>query len=272
MIMSRTLPIYAVLTAVSVLLLAPLILTLFTAFKPPAQIAEAPWLLPDPPVLTNFATAWSEGRFSQYFLNSVIISTVDVLIMVPLASMTAYGLVFLNIPGRRSLLLLFLAGLIVPPVAIILPLYTTVRDFGLVNTHLGVILADVALALPLFLFLMYAFFVKLPKELHDAAKIDGAGELRTFWSVMLPLAKPAVITVALLEFLFSWNDLLLRLVFLTTDSLRTLTVGLLFFQGTMTRNVAGITAAAVIMAIPIVVLFLTFQRHFMQGMTAGAVK
>jgi len=268
----RLLPVYIVLSVTSVLILAPLILTLFTAFKPALQIAEAPWLPPNPPVLDNFQTAWVEGRFSIYFLNSVFISLVDVIIMVPVASMAAYALVFIRISGRKLLLLLFMAGLMVPPAGIILPLYATVRDLGLVNSHLGVILADVALALPIFVFIMYAFFSKLPPELHDAAKVDGASELRTFWSVMLPMAKPAVVTVALLEFLFSWNDLLLRLVFLTTDSLRTLTVGLLFFQGTMTRNVAGITAAAVIMAIPIIILFLTFQRQFVRGMTEGAVK
>ncbi len=268
----RLLPVYAVLIAASIFLLAPLILTVFTAFKSPAQISEAPWSLPDPPVLANYLTAWFDGRFNIYFKNSVFISAVDVVLMVPLASMAAYALVFIRIPGRRALLPLFMAGLMVPPAGIILPLFTTIRDFGLVNTHAGVILADVALALPIFIFLMYAFFSKLPPELHDAAKVDGASEVRIFWSVMLPLAKPAVVTVALLEFLFSWNDLLLRLVFLTTDGLRTLTVGLLFFQGTMTRNVAGITAAAVIMALPIVILFLIFQRQFVRGMTEGAVK
>ena len=113
----RLLPVYAVLIAASIFLLAPLILTVFTAFKSPAQISEAPWSLPDPPVLANYLTAWFDGRFNIYFKNSVFISAVDVVLMVPLASMAAYALVFIRIPGRRALLPLFMAGLMVHPPA-----------------------------------------------------------------------------------------------------------------------------------------------------------
>jgi raffinose/stachyose/melibiose transport system permease protein len=216
--------------------------------------------------------AWSRRRFNLYFKNSVIISTIDALVMIPVAAMAAYALPFIQFPDRRLLITHFALGLIVPATAIILPLYVTIADLGLVNTRLRVILADVALALPVFILLLLSFLLGLPRDLRDAARVDGAREFRIFWSVMLPLARPAVIMVTLLEFLWSWNDLLLRLVFLTNDSLRTLTVGLLFFQGQQTRNVAGITAAAVIMAVPIVILFLISQRQFIQGLTKGALK
>lgn len=269
---ARMIPIYLILVASSILMVAPLILTVFTAFKPASQIIGAPWLPPMPPVLDNLKMAWEVGRFNIYLKNTVLISTVDAILMIPIAAAAAYALTFIPFKGRTLVLVLFMAGLMVPPTGIIIPLYVTLRDFGLVNKHLGVILADVSLALPIFVFLIRAFFQGLPKDLQDAAKVDGAGELRTFWSIMLPLAKPVVVTTALLEFLWSWNDLLLRLVFLTTDSLRTLAVGMLFFQGQFTRNVAGITAGAVIMAAPIIVLFIVFQRQFIRGLVQGAVK
>lgn len=268
----KLIPVYVILTITAVFMMAPLILTLFTAFRSPRELVTAPWIPPWPPILDNFKTAWIDGHFNIYFKNTVLISTIDALLMIPIASMAAYAFTFIDFPCRNILLVIFLAGLMVPPTGIIIPLYVTIRDVGLINRHLGVILADVSLALPIFVFLIRAFFLGIPRELEEAARVDGAGEFRTFWSIMLPLAKPAIVTTALLEFLWSWNDLLLRLVFLTKDPLRTLTVGLLFFQGSQTRNVAGSTAAAVIMAGPIVILFLIFQRQFIYGLTQGAIK
>ncbi|MEN3203179.1 MAG: carbohydrate ABC transporter permease, partial [Atribacterota bacterium] len=175
-------------------------------------------------------------------------------------------------PGRKILLIVLILGLMAPVTALILPLYAIMNSFGLVNTYLAVIAADLALALPFFIFIVRAYFLNVPAELRDAAKVDGASELRIFWNVMFPLAKPMIVVVALLEFLWSWNDLLLRLVFLTKDPLRTLTVGLLFFQGLHTHDPGGSAAAALILAGPVIALFLVFQRQFVQGLTQGAFK
>ena len=174
--------------------------------------------------------------------------------------------------GKRYIQILFLVGLMIPVTAIILPLYSIVRSVGLVNTHLGVIFADLALALSVFVFMFTSYFLGVPKALHEAARIDGATEFQIYWRVVMPIARPAVVTTALLEFLWSWNDLLLRLLLLPRDEMRTLSVGLLNFQGIMTRDVAGLSSGTVIMALPVVLLFLVFQRHFVRGMTQGAVK
>ncbi len=265
-------PVYVVLVISSVLMVAPLVLTGFSAFKSPDQFLYEPWVPPRPPVFDNFVSAWYKGRFNIYFKNSVIISTIDALSMVFIATMAAYAFVFLRFPGSKLLLPLFLAGLMVPVPALILPLYTTMHGFRLINTYLAVIFADLSLALPFFIFIIRAYFFGIPNELRDAAKIDGASELRIFWNVMFPLAKPVIVTTALLEFLWSWNDLLLRLVFLTKDSMRTLSVGLLFFQGAHTHDIGGSAAAALILAGPVIVLFLIFQRQFIQGLTQGAFK
>ena len=266
---------YALLFAlgiVAILMASPLILTLFSSLKPPTELVNPPWYPPFDVTFEHYIRVWTEGKFSRYFLNTLIISTVDAIAMIGIASLAAYALVFIRFRGKSIVQILFLVGLMIPVTAIILPLYSVVRSVGLVNTHLGVIFADLALAVSVFIFLFSSYFLSVPKALHEAARIDGATEFQTYWRVIMPIARPAVVTTALLEFLWSWNDLLLRLLLLPRDEMRTLSVGLLNFQGIMTRDVAGLSSGTVIMALPVVLLFLVFQRHFVRGMTQGAVK
>jgi ABC-type glycerol-3-phosphate transport system permease component len=260
------------LIAVALLMTAPSILTLFASVKPATEQGQVAWLPPSHPTLENFIRVWTDGGFSRYFINTALISIVDAAIMIVLASMVAYALHFLRLRFKAVLGLWLLLGMMVPASAIVLPLYTTVRTFGLINTHVGVILSDVALALPFFVFLFESYFKKIPMALHEAAKVDGASEWQIYRRIIMPASTPVVITTALLEFVWSWNDLLLRLLLLPQDSKRTLAVGLLFFQGSQTRDIAGLSAGTVIMALPVVALFLVFQGHFVRGMTQGAVK
>ncbi len=261
----------AALMSLGVLMVAPTALTLFTALKPASE-ASTPWSIPSALTFDNFLRVWGEGGFSVYFWNSLVISAVDAVAMIVLASAAAYGLVFIRFPGKGIIRLAFLSGLMVPAAAIVLPLYSSMRRLDLVGTHLSVILADVALALPIFVFLFASYFVKIPGALHEAARTDGAEEWQIYWTIVLPISRPVIITTGLLEFLWSWNDLLLRLLLLPEEQTRTLAVGLLFFQGAQTRDITALSAGAVIMALPVVILFVLFQRHFVQGMTAGAVK
>ncbi len=262
----------AILAVIAVLMTAPSVMTVFTSLKPPAELVRPAWLPPIDITFQHFERVWNEGGFSRYFLNTVLISTVDAIVMIVLASMTAYAMVFMNFRGKLALQILFVVGLMIPVTAIILPLYTTIRSVGLINTHLGVILPDLALALPVFVFMFSSYFLSIPKALHEAARIDGANEFQIYRRVVMPVSVPAIITTGLLEFLWSWNDLLLRLLLLPSEGMRTLSVGLLNFQGTQTRDISGLSAGTVVMAVPVVLLFLFFQRHFVRGMTAGAVK
>jgi ABC-type glycerol-3-phosphate transport system permease component len=189
-----------------------------------------------------------------------------------ISSLAGYAFARLNFPGQKILLYVLLIGLTIPVAAIIIPLYLTMRDFRLLNTYGSVIVADIALAAPIFVFIMRAFFKDLPRELDDAARIDGANEFQIFWQIMLPLARPGLMTVALLEFLWSWNDLLLPLVFLVTDDLRTLPVGMLFFQGRFTIDYGLMSAGVLILSLPVTILFLVFQRDFVKGLASGALK
>ncbi|MCR9136499.1 MAG: carbohydrate ABC transporter permease [Alphaproteobacteria bacterium] len=261
-----------VLGIIAILMVSPLILTVFTSLKPTTELVNPAWYPPLDVTIDHYIRVWTEGGFNRYFFNTLLISIVDAAVMIVIASMAAYALVFLKFRGKIWIQILFLIGLMIPVTAIILPLYSIIRSIGLVNTHLGVILADLALAVSVFVFMFTSYFVGIPKALHEAARIDGATEFQIYRRVVMPIAVPAVVTTALLEFLWSWNDLLLRLLLLPRDEMRTLSVGLLNFQGTMTRDVTGLSAGTIIMAVPVVVLFLFFQRHFVRGMTQGAVK
>jgi ABC-type glycerol-3-phosphate transport system permease component len=264
--------VYIPLIALLLFAVAPLLLAWFAALKSDQQLLTNPWGPPWPPTLDNLIEAWTVGRFSVYFQNSLIISIADVIGMVVIASMAGYAFARLTFPGQRLILYTLLIGLTIPVAAIIIPLYLTMRDFRLLNTYGSVIVADIALAAPIFVFIMRAFFKDLPRELDDAARVDGANEWQIFWQVMLPLAKPGILTVALLEFLWSWNDLLLPLVFLVTDELRTLPVGMLFFQGRFTIDYGLMSAGVLILSLPVTILFLIFQRDFVRGLASGALK
>lgn len=264
--------VYIPLIALLIFSVAPLLLAWFTASKSAEQQLVNPYGLPVPPTLENLTEAWTVGRFGVYFKNSVIISLADVTGMVIISSLAGYAFARMQFPGQKLLLYGLLIGLTIPVAAIIIPLYLTMRDFRLLNTYGSVIVADIALAAPIFVFIMRAFFRDLPAELDDAARIDGANELQIFWQIMLPLARPGLLTVALLEFLWSWNDLFLPLVFLVSDELRTLPVGMLFFQGRFTIDYGLMSAGVLIISLPVTILFLIFQRDFVKGLASGALK
>jgi len=264
--------VYIPLVALLIFSVAPLLLAWFTAFKSAEQQLVNPWGLPIPPTLENLTEAWTVGRFGVYFQNSLIISVADVIGMVIISSLAGYAFGRMQFPGQKVLLYGLLIGLTIPVAAIIIPLYLTMRDFHLLNTYGSVIIADIALAAPIFVFIMRAFFKDLPAELDDAARIDGANEFQIFWQIMLPLARPGLLTVALLEFLWSWNDLFLPLVFLVSDELRTLPVGMLFFQGKFTIDYGLMSAGVLIISLPVTVLFLIFQKDFVKGLASGALK
>jgi raffinose/stachyose/melibiose transport system permease protein len=264
--------IYIPLGILLIFAVGPLLLTWFSAFKTDEQLLVSPYGLPLPPTLENVSEAWTVGRFSIYFKNSVIISVADVIGMVVISSLAGYAFARLRFPGQKVLLYGLLIGLTIPVAAIIIPLYVTMRDFGLLNTYGSVIVADIALASPIFVFIMRAFFRDLPLELEDAARVDGASEFQIFWQIMLPLARPGLMTVALLEFLWSWNDLLLPLVFLVSNDLRTLPLGMLFFQGQFTIDYGLMSAGVLILSLPVTVLFLIFQKDFVRGLASGALK
>jgi ABC-type glycerol-3-phosphate transport system permease component len=254
----------------------PFVLVLSTALKDPDLSTGNPFQLFSSFRPDNFVDAWTLGNFGRYFVNTLVIMIPTVLGVVVLASMTGYALARFEFPGRTALFYLFILGLMVPFFALMIPLYYNLKDYGLLNTPLAVILPSIAGAggtgLPLGVFLMRAFFLDLPNELADAARVDGCGEWDVFRRVMAPLAKPGASALAILTFLSAWNTFLLPLLYLQGENNRTLATGLLLFTGGRTRELELTAAATLIMLAPVVIFFMLFQKQFITGLTSGAVK
>ena len=229
-------------------------------------------LFPKALIVENFERAWVQANISQYFINTVIIAVGSVLLVLVTTSMMGYVLGRYRFPGRRLVVSIFVATVFLPKGYTIIPVFDLIHSLGLNGTLTGVILAQSGGAHVIFILLFAGYFGQLPKELEEAAIVDGAGFLRVFLQIMLPLAKPVIATVVIMQLIASWNDFLLPLVLtLPTPELRTLSVGMYAFRGEYFIDWSGMAAAATISIIPIILVFLAMQRYFIEGI-AGAVK
>jgi raffinose/stachyose/melibiose transport system permease protein len=263
---------YVVLGLLAVFTILPLLLIWFTAFKPNIDTVTKPYAPPDSLYLHNFVEAWQVGRFGTYFQNSVRI-TIPVVIASTLCSVLAgYALACIRFRGGRLLLAVFTIGLMIPTQALLIPLFITMRDLHLLDTFWSVIIAEVGFALPFGIFMMRAFFRSLPTELTDAARMDGCSELRLLWHIALPLSLPAVLALALFQFIASWNDFLFPLVFLSSEDARTLPLGLIYFTGKYSTNWALTGAGVIMISAPVILLYILLQRHFVRGIVAGGLR
>jgi len=220
----------------------------------------------------NFATAWDEGNFSSYLRSSLIVAVAVVAASTLLSIPAGYAFGMMRFRGEQALFYLFLLGLMVPLEATIVPLYYDFRDLALTDTYAALILPQVGVSLAFGTFWMRAFFRSVPRSLVEAARIDGSSAWSTLWRVLLPAARPAVVTMMVLIFMWTWNEFLLALVMVSDEGLRTAPLGLAFFQGRNTTDFALLAAGAVIVATPVVLLYVFLQRHFIRGMLSGAIK
>jgi ABC-type glycerol-3-phosphate transport system permease component len=254
----------------------PLLLVVSTALKDPLQVAQNPYGLFTAFRIQNIADAWTLGNFSHYFLNTVEITLPTVVGVVVLSTVAGYAFAMLEFPGRTFLFYLFTLGLMIPFFSIMVPLYYELRSMGLLGHLPAVIMPAIAGAaeagLPIGVFLMRSFFQDLPRELADAARVDGASEWEVFRRVMLPLALPGTAVLATLAFLRAWNTFILPLIYLQGEDARTLATGLYEFAGGRTQETELVAAGSLIMSLPVVVFFIIFQRNFVRGLTSGAVK
>ena len=252
--------------------LVPVYLVAVASLRNERDLFASPLSVPWPLNVRNYVDVWLGAQFSAYFLNSLKISLLVTLIVLVVSPLAAFAFAKLRFPVREGLFGMFLIGLVVPAPAIIVALYGNLSSLRLLNTHAGVILPQAAILLPFAIFMLRSFFQELPDELLEAAEIDGASTLRTFWHVALPLTGPALRSLALIIFMFAWQEYLLPLVVLQDDVLKPLTVGTATFQGRYGVNYAGIATAGVITFLPIIALFLALQRSFTRGLAAGALK
>lgn len=266
------LPRYFALTLFMFLVLLPISGLFLSAFKTDTQIVQGPFSLPTALNLDNFHRAWVTGRFNLFFKNSVIVTTVVVMVSVLLSTLMGYAFGMLPLPGRKWLFPLVLIGYMVPFEAVLIPLYDIVGRLGLRDSYWALILPQIALSISFGTLWMSAFFDEAPRELADAAAIDGCSRWQTLWWVLWPLAKPAVTTLVVLFTVWTWNEFLLALVMVQDEAMRTLPVGLAFFQGRYSGNIPLMAAGAIIVAIPTIFVFILFQRFFIRGMLGGAIK
>ncbi len=263
---------YGALIFFALLCIIPLFWIVSTAFKTTAEVAANP--LGPPPELhwQNFVQAWVQGRFGKYLRNSIYVSVPIVVGVLGLACLAGYSFARFKLPGGNIIFYVFLLGLMVPFQSIMIPLFYILKDIGFLGTYWAMIMPSIALGLPFSIFFLRAFFLALPWELADAALIDGCDEVGVFWKVMLPLAGPGISSLAVFQFMGAWNSFLLPLIYMQKEELRPLVLGLMFFRNQYTQNYPLTMAGATIVMLPIVVVYVIFQRKFIQGLTAGAIK
>ncbi len=268
----RQLPNYVILTLFLLIILIPIVGLVFSAFKTDAEVTKGPLALPSQLRLDAFKDAWTTGRFNFFFRNSVIVTVVVVIVSVLLSTLTGYAFALLPLPGRKFLYPLLLLGYMVPFEAVIIPLYHMMNQMDLTDTYWALILPQVGLSVSFGTLWMTSFFRAAPRELVDAAAIDGCNRWQLLWRILWPLARPAVLTLVVLTFMWTWNEFLLALVMVQKETMRTLPVGLAFFQGRYSANIPLMAAGSLIVAGPILLVYIIFQRYFIRGMLGGAVK
>ena len=251
----------------------PLFWMLSTSLKPSGEIfATPPRMIPAHPTLGNFARLFTETSFLTYFRNSTTVALTAVLLTLAVSALGAYGLTRFSFRGRDQVAGLILTTYMFAPVMIIIPFYILVKQLGLVNTHLALVLSYTTFCLPFCLWLLRAFFASIPLELEEAALVDGAGRGRAVWHVVLPLALPGLIATAIFTFILAYNDFLFSMVLITSEELKTLPVGVNDLFNATIVDWGMIMAAGVMITAPAVVFFGAVQRYLVQGWGAGGVK
>jgi multiple sugar transport system permease protein len=270
---SRTGARYLILTVGAAIMVLPFVYMLSTSFKSQAYVLTIPpQFIPDPATTSNYTDAWSSENFGRYFLNSVIVAVCSTVLSLALSSMMAYAFARFRFPGRELLFKILLLGLMIPAIMLIIPQFVLAKYLGLIDSLAGLVLFYAGSSLSLNTFLLRGFFQAIPVELEQAMEMDGAGAFTRYWRLVLPLSKPALATATIFTFLASWDEFAWALTVINTPTKRTLPIGIALFQGQNATLWGLVFAAATIAVVPVIVVFLLFQRYFVQGLTAGAVK
>lgn len=260
------------LTLMTLAALAPLTFMLLTSLKTPEDYQQHPLGLPSSPTLDNYVRAIVDLPTLRWALNSGIVTVVAVLGSSAIGALAAYAITFGRFRGRSLLLSSSIGLIMVPPVVLLLPMFVVMVNLRLVNNLGSVILFYTCLLVPFSVFFLVNFFRSVPRELIEASVVDGAGPFRALWSVVLPLSRPALVTIGVVNAVWAWNELLVALVFLQDESQRTLMAGLTLFQGRYVTNQPLVLAVATLSILPVAAFYLLTQRSFVRGLTAGMGK
>ncbi|MBB3126132.1 raffinose/stachyose/melibiose transport system permease protein [Paenibacillus rhizosphaerae] len=263
---------YTFLGLFAIINIVPLFWMVVNSFKEEQEYSRSPFSFPSHLQFSNYAGAWEVANMNTYFLNSIIITFVSLAVTVLLGSLAAYFLSRFTFKLRGTVYALFLLGMLVPIHATLIPIFLIMQKVHLLDTRLALILPYTAFHLSLTVFILEGFMRGFPKDLEESGVMDGAGIYRIFWSILLPMTRPALATVIILNFIYNWNEYLFALVLITSGSLKTLPLGLSNFAGIETASMTLQMAALTIALIPIIIFYLLLQKQLVNGMTAGAVK
>ena len=264
---------YAVLIFFALLILLPFLFMLVTSLRPMMDLAQNGAMSPPASIsLDNYIKAWTKGNFIAYYKNSLWISAATVAILLTVVLCASYALVFLRLHGKRLVMSLILFGLIIPFEQIMFPLFTNLRSYGLINTSWAVILPQAALGIPVGIMLMKNYMAGIPDEIIQAARIDGASEAAVLLRIVIPMTKPVINTLLIFFTISSWNNFMLPNIMLQKPEVQTLTVGLNYFKESNSADFPLMIAAAFIVALPVLLVYVIFQKKITEGMLAGSMK
>lgn len=264
--------IYIILIILAVIYVAPLLWVIMASFKNNTTLMTDPFGWPNPLNFDNYVTAWVGGGIGGYFLNSVIVVGCTLVISILINCMAAYGMARMKWKLSGAAMVFFLTGMMVPIHATLIPLYTMFSTIGFLNSYLSLIVPYVVFTFGQSIYIMRGFFGNIPKEMEEAAVIDGCSIWRAFWRIIMPISTAGIFTIGLFTFNGTWNELLVGLIFTNSKAIRTLPVGLTSFVGQYSTNYTPMFAAIVIAILPTIIVYCCFSNKIVGGLTAGAVK
>ncbi|UCB45812.1 MAG: carbohydrate ABC transporter permease [Spirochaetota bacterium] len=257
---------------VAFIALYPLYWLIITAFKTQADYLVNKFGLPWPIMIGNIVTALRGGRFARWFLNSTIITAGSTLAGTTIACLAAFAFAKMPFRGSNAILNFVISLMVVPPVVMIVPLFILYAQIGFTSTYQGIIVLYVGLTMPFSVYLLTNFFKTIPHDIVDSAMMDGCSHFGILWRIYVPLSAPALVTLIIVNALWIWNELLLALVFLPKDKMRTLMVGITAFRSRLNLDIPVTMAGLLLSTLPMIILYVVFQRFFIRGLTAGATK
>lgn len=251
------------------MILYPLVILVSASFRTSDAVVQNPLGISSTLRLENYVQAWYDGGFQQYFINSIFVVSITLLILLIICSFAAYAMVELDVPGGKLLAMSVIAGFMVPAQALFIPNFAIMNQINLLDTHWSLILAYVGFSIPFTFFLIYQSFNSLPEGYADAARVEGVSELTIFTRIYVPLTLPSMMAVVVVQFVWLWNEFLYSLAFVTTDAKRTVPAGLMQFNTFLQVEWNLYSAAIIIAVIPAIIIFYLFQSYFIEGFTRG---
>jgi raffinose/stachyose/melibiose transport system permease protein len=267
----RAIPIVGALV-LSLIWFLPVIFILLEMFKENNEIRLNPWALPHGIRFDLVLKAWNSASFSRYYVNSIYITVAGIVVTLVLVCLASYAFARMRFPGKEALFLFVISGMMVSIYTIIIPLYLLMKSLSLLDSREALLLANIGTAIPFSTYFLTSFFRSLPVELEEAARIDGCSRMRILVQILLPLSVPGISALTIFLFAGFWNEFYMALVFLSRNSIRTVPLGLMYFAGQYGSDVNGGISAVIIACAPIIVVYFVFQRYFIRGITAGALK